>query len=111
MRVVISVFFCLCSVLRHLGGTHGCLRLLRDFEHDGHLCISMEMYGENLQSFMKRKGKVNCSICWVLMVNCSICWVLMVEIVQERATHTLGGRTTCPNNLGISTWNARLRRK
>jgi hypothetical protein len=69
VRVVISVFFCLCSVLRHLGGTHGCLRLLRDFEHDGHLCISMEMYGENLQSFMKRKGKVNSSICWVLMVE------------------------------------------
>lgn len=45
------------AVLRHLGGTHGCLRLLRDFEHDGHLCISMEMYGENLQAFMKRKGK------------------------------------------------------
>ena len=45
------------AVLRHLGGTHGCLRLLRDFQHDGHLCISMEMYGENLQSYMKRKGK------------------------------------------------------
>ena len=45
------------AVLRHLGGTHGCLRLLRDFEHDGHLCISMEMYGENLQAFMKRKGR------------------------------------------------------
>jgi dual-specificity kinase len=42
------------AVLRHLGGTHGCLRLLRDFEHDGHLCISAEMYGENLQSYMKR---------------------------------------------------------
>ena len=41
------------TVLRHLGGTHGCLRLLRDFEHDGHLCISMEMYGKNLQSFIK----------------------------------------------------------
>jgi serine/threonine protein kinase len=45
------------AVLRHLGGTHGCLRLLRDFQHDGHLCISMEMYGENLQAYMKRKGK------------------------------------------------------
>ena len=52
------VLFYLCLVLRHLGGTHGCLRLLRDFEHDGHLCISMEVYGENLQAFMKRKGKV-----------------------------------------------------
>ena len=46
------------TVLRHLGGTHGCLRLLRDFEHDGHLCISMEMYGKNLQSFIKSRGKV-----------------------------------------------------
>jgi len=45
------------AVLRHLAGTHGCLRLLRDFEHDGHLCISMEMYGENLQAYMKRKGQ------------------------------------------------------
>lgn len=98
--VVISVFFCLCSVLRHLGGTHGCLRLLRDFEHDGHLCISMEMYGENLQSFMKRKGQV----------NSSIRWVPMVEIVKERATQKHLERTTCPNNLGISTRNARLRR-
>jgi serine/threonine protein kinase len=45
------------AVLGHLGGTHGCLRLLRDFQHDGHLCLSMERYGENIQAYMQRKGK------------------------------------------------------
>ncbi|EKX31268.1 hypothetical protein GUITHDRAFT_91235 [Guillardia theta CCMP2712] len=45
------------KVLRYLGGTHGLVKLLRDFVHDGHICMSLEMYGDNIQHYMRRNKK------------------------------------------------------
>jgi serine/threonine protein kinase len=44
-------------VLRHLQGKRGLVRILRDFEFRGHICISMEMCGQNVKEAMDQGRK------------------------------------------------------
>ena len=41
------------SVLLQLQGHHGCVRLLRHFEYQGHICMSFELLGPNLYEIMR----------------------------------------------------------
>ena len=41
------------SVLLQLQGQHGCVRLLRHFEYQGHICMSFELLGPNLYEIMR----------------------------------------------------------
>lgn len=44
-------------VLRHVQGKKGLVRILRDFEFRGHICISMEMCGQNVKEAMEQGRK------------------------------------------------------
>lgn len=41
------------SVLLQLQGQSGCVRLLRHFEYNGHICMSFELLGPNLYEIMR----------------------------------------------------------
>jgi len=41
------------TVLLQLEGHHGCVRLLRHFEYQGHICMSFELLGPNLYEIMR----------------------------------------------------------
>ena len=41
------------SVFLQLQGQHGCVRLLRHFEYQGHICMSFELLGPNLYEIMR----------------------------------------------------------
>ena len=41
------------SVLSELEGQHGCVRLLRHFEYQSHICMSFELLGPNLYEIMR----------------------------------------------------------
>jgi len=44
------------SILRDLDGRFGTLKLLRSFEHHGHICMSFELLGDHLSEVIKTKG-------------------------------------------------------
>eukprot|EP00286_Rhodomonas_abbreviata_P001968 CAMPEP_0181291424 /NCGR_PEP_ID=MMETSP1101-20121128/1959_1 /TAXON_ID=46948 /ORGANISM="Rhodomonas abbreviata, Strain Caron Lab Isolate" /LENGTH=897 /DNA_ID=CAMNT_0023395813 /DNA_START=244 /DNA_END=2938 /DNA_ORIENTATION=+ len=45
------------AILRDLAGRHGTLKLLRDFEHQGHVCMTFELLGDHLSDYLQRMGK------------------------------------------------------
>jgi len=45
------------AILRDLGGKHGTLKLLRDFEHLGHVCMTFELLGDHLSDVLQKMGR------------------------------------------------------
>ena len=43
------------SVLETLRGEHGCVRMLRHFEHHSHVCLAFELLGPNLYELMRAR--------------------------------------------------------
>ena len=44
-------------ILHEVDGHPGCVKLLRDFEHDGHVCMTFELLGENIWANVCRNRK------------------------------------------------------
>ena len=42
------------QILRELDGRCGTLKLLREFDHDGHVCMSFELLGDHLSDLLKQ---------------------------------------------------------
>ena len=42
------------KILGILDGLHGTVRMLRAFQHQGHVCISFELLGESLFGYLER---------------------------------------------------------
>ena len=42
------------EILKVLDGQCGTVKLLRSFEHDGHICMSFDLLGEGVKSVLKR---------------------------------------------------------
>ena len=45
------------AILRELDGRFGTLKLLREFDHLGHVCMSFELLGDHLSDVLKQNGK------------------------------------------------------
>jgi len=45
------------AILRELDGRFGTLKLLREFDHFGHVCMSFELLGDHLSDVLKQNGK------------------------------------------------------
>ncbi|EKX51012.1 hypothetical protein GUITHDRAFT_66680, partial [Guillardia theta CCMP2712] len=41
------------SLLQQLRGQHGCVRLLRHFDYQGHICLAFELLGPNVYEIMR----------------------------------------------------------
>ena len=44
------------QILKDLDGHCGTLKMLRSFEHDGHMCMSFDLLGESVKSILKRSA-------------------------------------------------------
>mmetsp|Transcript_34653 Transcript_34653/g.80997 ORF Transcript_34653/g.80997 Transcript_34653/m.80997 type:complete len:708 (-) Transcript_34653:130-2253(-) len=45
------------AILRELDGRSQTLKLLRDFEHTGHICMTFELLGDHLSEVLRRNGR------------------------------------------------------
>jgi serine/threonine protein kinase len=44
------------AILRELGGRCGTVKILRDFEHQGHICMTFELLGDHLSQILHKHG-------------------------------------------------------